>query len=239
MYKEFKFDFGLVTVKDRETLGETVRSLYVDDGFESACFTAPGKRNELLFEYMHIFADIACAAHGIKNTLLMGGGGFSFPKYYISRFPDKSLDVLELHGEIYDIAKKYFFLDELYKEYDLDRTGRLNVIIGDAYGHLKTCGKKYGLILNDTYNGREAADGMYLKKTIPDVVNCLESGGVYAVNVFCKGDLPQKKALHMQKALEEQFESVKLILRGKAPGTDTLRNGVIMAKDPLIYKKKL
>ena len=36
----------------------------------------------------------------IKDTLMIGGAGYNYPKYFISHYQDKTMDVVEIDGEI-------------------------------------------------------------------------------------------------------------------------------------------
>lgn len=49
----------------------------------------------------------------IKDVLLIGGGGFQFPKYFLSH-QTGNIDVVEINSILYGISKKYFFLKEVF-----------------------------------------------------------------------------------------------------------------------------
>lgn len=87
---------------------EDIRILNIDSGYESATYTDEDKIYELVFEYTKYYDLMFNANIEINNTLLIGGAGYSYPKYYISHYENKNMDVVEIDGDITEIAKKYF-----------------------------------------------------------------------------------------------------------------------------------
>ncbi len=232
MYEEFNCDAGLVRIFDKSVGDENIRIMAVGDGHQSAAFTAPEKHFEIMYPYMFGFDSVVQSLPECKNVLLMGGGGFSYPKYFLSRYPDKNMDVVELFEGIYQLARKYFYLDEALEKFDADNT-RLGVVFGDAYKYLKTCGKKYDIILNDAYIGNKAPRKMYSPRALKDVTNCLNAGGVYAVNVFCTDGSLEKKSKALKKALDKFFSETGIIYDKTNEVSKVVRNCVVTARDPV------
>ena len=231
MYEIFNYKFAPVEVFDRR-VGETnIRIMGVGDGHQSATFTAPEKRFDMMFAYMFSFDDVVKNAENCKNVLLMGGGGFSYPKYFLSAYPDKKMDVLELYKELYDLSIKYFYLDEAIQKFD-PAGERLNVVFGDAYKYLKKTDKKYDVILNDTYNGDKAPRAMYAHRTIKDIAARLTPNGVYAVNVFCMGNDLTKRGAAMKNALDRHFCETEVIMYKINEVSKVVRNCVVVGKRP-------
>lgn len=231
MYEEFYYHFADVAVFDRQVGEQTIRIMGVGDGHQSATFTAPEKRFDMMFAYMFSFDRAVRNMQGCKNVLLMGGGGFSYPKYFLSAYPDKNMDVIELYKEIHDLARKYFYLDEAVQKFDPDGK-RLNVIYGDAYKYLKDCGKRYDVILNDTYNGHKAPRAMYAARTIKNAAALLTPNGVYAVNVFCMGNNLTKQGEAMKRALDKYFCETEVIMDKINEVSTVVRNCVVIGKRP-------
>jgi spermidine synthase len=56
---------------------------------ESAVYTDPETENhELVFPYMQRFSYAFAVNPAIQKTLLIGGGAFSYPRYYLAKYPD-------------------------------------------------------------------------------------------------------------------------------------------------------
>ena len=176
--------YGKVTVTDTVENGVNVRLLLVNGTRESATYLAQGLRNEPVFEYIRRILYMTEKMEHRNRVLLIGGAGFSLPKKYIATYPDGVMDVVEHNPEMVELAKHYFFLDELYEQFDLEETKRLNVYIDDGYRFLEHTPETYDLIINDAYVGRVAdralsgADGCRL------VYDHLRPGGTYLANVI-------------------------------------------------------
>ena len=95
--------------------GEAIRLLLVNGARESATYTDKAHRNDLVFRYAVGFNDVFEINKNLKDCLLLGGAGFSYPKYFISSFPEKTLDVVEIDEVMVNVAFKYFYLDELIR----------------------------------------------------------------------------------------------------------------------------
>jgi len=187
--------------------GGYMRFLLVDDAMQSAIFLEPEMEHELPFDYMESFNWIFTINKNIKRTLLIGGGGFAYPKYYLDMYPDKYIDAIEISKPVVETARAYFGLDELKEKYG----DHVNIIIGDGNKYLidlalrireaesgnKNIKKdpvgpnekssttesdlKYDVIINDAYVGHKSSD--LLKKSAELVKACLKKDGIYVANM--------------------------------------------------------
>lgn len=176
--------YGGIRIVERIEDGKPVRVLYVGDARESGTYLKKSRRNELFFRYTHVFNRIFEVNENIHETLLLGGAGFSYPKYYISHFPDKRMDVVEINPKMVELAMKYFFLDELYDKYELDKTDRLHIYVTDANEYLANTKKKYDAIINDAYIGSVLDPELMTARQTELVRERLNGGGVYVVNII-------------------------------------------------------
>ena len=78
------------------------------------------------------------------RVLFIGGGGFSGPKYFMQHYPNISVDVVEIDPQVVEVAKKYFFLDELNPQ--------LRIYIQDARKFLDDNQGKYDMIVLDAFS---------------------------------------------------------------------------------------
>ena len=77
------------------------------------------------------------------RVLFIGGGGFSGRKYFMQHYPNITVDVVEIYPKVVEVAKKYFFLDELNpklsiytqdaREFRDDNQGKYDLIVLDAF----------------------------------------------------------------------------------------------------------
>ena len=120
----------------------------------------------------------------INSCLMIGGAGYSYPKHYISQFPDKNIDVVEIDDKVTELAKKYFYLDKLIEDYDLENTNRLNIITEDGRTYINKNTKKYDAILNDAFSGDTPAETLTTLEAVQYIYNSLNENGIYLTNVI-------------------------------------------------------
>ncbi len=181
-------NFGHIEVCEGYYLGDHMRFLLVDDAMQSANFTDEGLEAALPFDYMESFNWVYRINKHIKKTLLIGGGGFTYPRYYLDMYPDRYIDAIEISPTIVNISRKYFGLTELEEKYG----EHLKVIVEDGNKYLidlalrinasaNAESLKYDLILNDAYLGHKSSD--LLKKSAALIKSCLKEDGIYAANL--------------------------------------------------------
>ncbi|WP_036612036.1 spermidine synthase [Oribacterium sp. P6A1] len=111
---------------------EYMRFLLVDGSMQSAELLERDGELELPFDYMESFNWIFRLNKHIKKTLLIGGGGFAYPKYYLHRYPERYIDAIEISQKVIDVARDYFGLRDLE-----EKAGEhLRVIVGDGNAYL-------------------------------------------------------------------------------------------------------
>ena len=112
---------------------ERMRLLLVDGAMQSAQYLDPLLEDELAFEYMREFEWAFRLHPSARRVLLIGGGGFAYPRFFLKNYPEKSIDVIEQSPTIVEIAREYFGLRALEAQYP----DRLRVIVGDGHRYLE------------------------------------------------------------------------------------------------------
>ena len=156
---------------------ERMRLLLVDGAMQSAQYLDPLLQDELAFEYMREFEWAFRLHPSAQRVLLIGGGGFAYPRFFLKQYPEKSIDVVELSPTIVEIARDYFGLRALEAQY----SDRLHVIVGDGHRYLENTIIKYDAILNDAYIGYKSSASMQASAQL--FHQCLTDGGLYAANM--------------------------------------------------------
>ena len=163
---------------------------------------------------------------------MIGGAGYSYPKYYISHFEDKNMDVVEVDDKITEIAKEYFFLDDLYEDYDLYNNHRLNLITADGRTYLNSNTKKYDAILNDAFAGDTPAETLTTMEAAQKIKASLNDGGVYLSNIISSLDGDNSKFLKAEIAtLKTVFNNVYVIPCFFKDNFDIVQNIMVIATD--------
>ncbi len=202
---------GEITVRDCVMEGVELRLLLVRDVQESAVFLEREKRHDAPFRYIDSFMDIVAKHPHPDRVLLIGGAGFAFPRTFFGSGQKGTLDVVELDPRMVKLARRFFFLDDLEREFDLKKNGRLNIHIQDGTEYLESTDEKYDIILNDAYigntpdRGLSSDDGMALCRAH------LKEGGILVVNVITtligEGSMP---GIISRNAMEGYFDHVTL-----------------------------
>lgn len=224
--------YGKVCIYNTENGDESYRTLLVDKGHESATFISEDKCYDLVYEYTKYYDLMFESSKDIKNTLMIGGAGYSFPKYYISNYLDKSIDVVEIDEDITKIAKKYFYLDKLIEDYDLNNTNRLGLIAEDGRTYLNKNTKKYDAILNDAFAGESPAETLTTVEAAQKVHDSLTENGLYLSNVISSIDGENSKFIKAEvNTLKQIFKNVYVVPCNNYNNSETIQNNMVIATD--------
>ena len=227
--------YGRVLIYNSKINNENVRILNIDSGYESATYIDDDKVNELVFDYTKYYDLMFKANIEIKDVLLIGGAGYSYPKYYISHYQDKNMDVVEIDGGITEIAKKYFYLDKLIADFDLDNNKRLNLITEDGRTYLNNNTKKYDAILNDAFSGTSPAKTLTTIENIKNIKKSLNPNGVYLTNIISSLDGENSKFIKAEvNTLKHVFKNVYVIPCNYIDDVNTNQNNMVIATDSSI-----
>lgn len=103
--------------------------------------------SELVLPYTRFYRLAGHFAPGMRALLVLGGGGFSFPKYALENYGNACVDVVELDPGITALARDHF---------ELRDHPRLKIIEEDARTFLNRNTEKYDVILCDAFNSHYA-----------------------------------------------------------------------------------
>ena len=172
-----------INVVEKEQDGRYIKVLLIDEKEESATFMGVDKY-ELVYPYnIKIFSIME--GYDTSSILLLGGGGFSIPKYFISHYPKGRIDVVEKESIIFKIAKEEFYVSDLISQYGLDGdNSRMMVYINDAIEFLRSSKYQYSVIINDVYNGGEMVSEILTEESVKLIVDHICKNGIYIINFF-------------------------------------------------------
>ena len=195
--------------------GEKVRMLVVNGTIESATYL-DDLRYDLVFDYLRTFDVMYEAGRPVAHALMLGGGGYSYPKHIVRHHPETSIDVVEVDPAMTRIARKHFFLGDLEREYDCAATGRLRTYCDDGRAFLEgAAGRpRYDAILNDSFSGNDPAASLMSVEAARAVRDRLAEGGLYLMNVVTSPDGTGTGTLLLQaveRTLGEVFSHVHVI----------------------------
>lgn len=120
--------------------------------------------------------------HGIDRMLMLGGGGFAYPKFALLLHEGLRMDVIEYDAEITRLARRWFYLDELERA----AGDRLRVITAEARSYLGVTSvghRRYDVVVSDCFGGAEPVRGLATVEALRLVRGSLNPGGIYVANI--------------------------------------------------------
>lgn len=230
--------FGPAIVFDStDESGTPVRLLNVGGTFQSICYVDDDLRWELVCEYHRTMANVvalASEAHAPQRALVMGGGGFSFPKWLVTHTRRLEVDAVEIDPKVIAIARGRFCLAEAEDAAD----GRLRVVCADAWEWL--CGGcdegedgpvRYDLIVSDAFGGKRPLGPMQTAEGAARVRERLVEGGVFLGNVRSPLEGTDAAGLEEARAAFCEAFSFVTVIPERPEEPRRLQNNVLVACD--------
>lgn len=132
--------------------------------------------DELVFDYNKFFHLARHFQPRIRQALMIGGAGYTFPRNFLTTYPEATIDVVEIDPGITEIARKYFRLQD---------NRRLNIFHEDGRMYLNRTDKKYDVIFGDSFTSFYSLPfQLTTKEAVQKKYDALNSGGVVVVNVI-------------------------------------------------------
>ena len=133
----------IITTTDEKT-NRKIRNLTFDPQFVQSRMYLDS--DELVSEYAKYYRLIEHFKPDFRQTLMIGGAGFSFPKEYLKSYPNAEMNVVEIDPQMTGIAKKYFRLEDDSRLKITHEDGRIflnnaetnkyDAVLMDAFGSL-------------------------------------------------------------------------------------------------------
>ena len=197
-----------VRIYDSKYNGEDIVMFELSGGYSSAIFKDKAKKDELVFEYAKKCDEILeqTGEYDQFNRLFMiGGAGYTFPRYFLSHYSDKTIDVIELDSDVELLARKHFGFQEYVDKY----SDRLKLLQGDGRVYLDKTEDDYDVILNDAFLGHEPAKTLVTVEAVKAIKKNLRKDGIYEANLI--GSFDDTFIQSEAKTVATQFKYVWLI----------------------------
>lgn len=173
--------WGLVR-RVRDFDGEPVRVLQIGGVYQSATYLDE-RRMEPVFSYYRAFDHAFSLRPDTHRVLMIGGGGYAWPKHVLATRDDVSLDVVEIDASVTEAARRWFFLDEAMALHP----GRCRLITGDGRAVLEagavSAGEPYDAIVLDAFEGAEPVRALATIEAARAVRANLVADGLALANV--------------------------------------------------------
>ena len=175
--------FGLTMIFDSaDADGTPIRLLNVNGTFQSVSYIAPELRFELCVHYHRMMAQVIQQVAARGHVVVMGGGGFSLPKFLATHMKGAVIDAIEIDPKIVLLAREHFFLDEALAT----ASSKLHVIEDDAWKVLQDAdASSIDVLVNEVFAGRKLLGPLGTTAGAQTVKEKLAFGGVYLADVRC------------------------------------------------------
>lgn len=203
--------FGLTLLFDTtDDDGTPVRMLNVNGAFQSVAYATDELWSELACEYQREQARIVSELPRLSRAAVIGGGGFSFPKWLVVHLPPVAVSVVEIDEKIIDIARESFGLARLEREYA--GTGRFELACDDGWAWLRRQERPFDLIVNEAFTGSRPLGPLACDEGAATIHEHLADGGSYLATL--RFPLRGRKSQSMYETIEtfsREFAHVWLV----------------------------
>lgn len=166
-------EYSRIWVKEIETKNATYKTLQVDRGLESYLDT---NTNEMGAEYLKYYDLFEYFVNPSNSTLLIGGAAYTYPIHYLSKFENKTIDVVEIDEKMTQIAQEQFGLDTSNE--------RIKVYNQDGRSFFNYSDNKYDAILIDAFKGLNVPFELTTYEAISNVKRLLNENGIVITNLI-------------------------------------------------------
>lgn len=164
----------------------------------------PNLPDELLSNYCR-FTTIFLPAidHPPKRVLFIGLGAGIVPRFLRRQFPETIIDIVEIDGEIPEIAEKYF---------GFKKDEKMNVIIGDGRDFINRTKEKYDIVFIDAYSATNIPFQLTTEEFYQKVRGSLTPSGIMTANI---ANLGKKKFISSElKTILGVFPNLAIFICG-------------------------
>ena len=162
-----------------QATGKPIKFMRINNESSSAMFL---DSEEPVFPYARFYSLAEHFTPGFQSTLILGGAAFSYPKYFLEKYPEATIDVVEIDPDLTRMAREHFRMKD---------NPRMRIFHEDGRTFLNRADQTYDVIYGDAYKSlytipwhlttREAAQKSY---------EMLNEGGCVLLNIISslKGD---------------------------------------------------
>lgn len=153
--------------------GQPVKKMQLNKSSSSAMFLHD--EIALVYPYAKFYELGRHFVPDLKSTLMIGGAAYSYPKYFIDKYPEEStMDVVEIDPDLTEIAREYFFLKD---------SPRLNIYHEDGRTFIKNSKNKYDVIYGDAYQAYYSVPfHLTTREAIQEISDAMTENGVFILN---------------------------------------------------------
>ncbi|MGB6371016.1 MAG: fused MFS/spermidine synthase [Atribacterota bacterium] len=178
--------------------------------------------DELVNEYTKYYHLAKHFNPNFKKTLMLGGAGYSYPKDFLHKYPEATIDVVEIDPKVTELAKKYFRLEE---------NPRLTIYHEDGRVFLNKTQGKYDVIFGDAFNSLHSLPyQLTTKEAVQKKYNILNDDGIVILNIISAIEGEKGKFLRAEYATYKSlFPQVYLFPVAYSGASNIVQNIILVA----------
>ena len=178
--------------------------------------------DELVNEYTKYYHLAKHFNPNFKKTLMIGGAGYSYPKDFLHKYPEATIDVVEIDPKVTELAKKYFRLEE---------SSRLTIYHEDGRVFLNKTQEKYDVIFGDAFSSHYSLPyQLTTKEAVQKKYNILNDDGIVILNIISAIEGEKGKFLRAEYATYKSlFPQVYLFPVRDSGNSNMVQNIILVA----------
>jgi spermidine synthase len=178
--------------------------------------------DELVNEYTKYYHLAKHFNPNFKKTLMLGGAGYSYPKDFLHKYPEATIDVVEIDPKVTELAKKYFKLEE---------SPRLTIYHEDGRVFLNKTQGKYDVIFGDAFSSHYSLPyQLTTKEAVQKKYNILNDDGIVILNIISAIEGEKGKFLRAEYATYKSlFPQVYLFPVTDSGNSNMVQNIILVA----------
>ncbi len=207
---------------NEETSGRPLRILAIDPGTIQSKMYLDG--DDLATEYLRYYHLVRHFNPGFRRVLMIGGAGFSFPKDFLKRYPERSVEVVEIDPKMTRLARKYF---------DLKDDPRLSIHHEAGRVFLNRApDSSYDAVLIDAFTALFSIPfHLTIQEAAQEMKRVLRAGGVAIFNVGGAIDGPKSRFFRAELAtFGRVFPDVRVFKVRPEASDEAVQNLLIVAR---------
>lgn len=172
----------------RDGKGRPVRRMQVNDENSSAMLIGS---DELVADYTKYYRLAAHFKPDLRSALMIGGAAYSYPKDFLARHPQATIDVVEIDPGLTELARKYFGLKD---------DPRLRIFHEDARTLINRSEDRYDVVYGDAFRSFAVPHQLTTIESMRGIHRLLNEDGVAIFNFISAAEGDKGRLLRAELA---------------------------------------
>jgi spermidine synthase len=175
---------------DKATSRATLNMSFDPFGTQSAIFLEGD--DSLVLPYAHYYDLASWFVPGLKKSLILGGAAYTYPRHHLERYPEATVDVVEIDPALTKLAREHFRLKD---------DPRLAIYHYDARVFLNQTSAKYDVIFGDAFQSPLTVPYQLTTREVVEKMHAaLSNDGAVFANLISAIDGPKGEFLRAEYA---------------------------------------